>query len=53
MSVLCVLWEASVLVGQLLALQEDSAVGWVTKELSVSFRQVKSFPSSSEHPDFL
>jgi hypothetical protein len=42
MSMLYVMWEASVLV-QLLALQEGSAVGWMTKESSINFRQGKSF----------
>jgi hypothetical protein len=31
MSVLNVMWEAAVLVGQLLALQEGNAVGWMTQ----------------------
>jgi hypothetical protein len=38
MSMLYVMWGTSVLVGQLLALQEGSAVGWMTKESSISFR---------------
>jgi hypothetical protein len=37
------MWEASVLVGQLLALQESIAMGWMTKESSISFRQGKDF----------
>jgi hypothetical protein len=41
MSMLYVMWEVSVLVGQLLALQEGSAVGWTTKESSINFRQGK------------
>jgi hypothetical protein len=41
MSMLCVMWEASVLVGHLLALQEGSAVGWMTKESSLNIRQGK------------
>jgi hypothetical protein len=53
MSMLYVIWEASVFVGQLLALQEGSAVGWMTKESSISLRQGKSFLSSSKHPDNL
>jgi hypothetical protein len=53
MSMLYVMWEAPVLVGQLLALQEGSAVGWMTKESSISFRQGKSVLSSSKHPDNL
>jgi hypothetical protein len=51
MSMLYVMWEASVLVGQLLALQESNAVDWMTKESSINFRQVKSFLLSSKHPD--
>lgn len=39
---LCVMWEACVLV-QLLALQEDSAVGWITKESSINLWQGKAF----------
>jgi hypothetical protein len=31
------MWETSVLVDQLLALQEDSAVGWMAKESSANF----------------
>jgi hypothetical protein len=50
---LYVRWEVSVLVGKLLALQEGSAVGWMTKESSVNCRQGKSFLSSSKHPDNL
>jgi hypothetical protein len=50
---LFVMWEASVLLGQLLALQEGSAVGWMTKESSISFWEGKSFLSSSKHPDSL
>jgi hypothetical protein len=46
-----VMWEASVLVRQLLGLQEVNAVGWMTKGSSVSFRQGKSLLSSSKHPD--
>jgi hypothetical protein len=53
MSMLYVMWEASVLVGQLLALQEGSSVDWMTKELSINFRQGKSFLTSSKHPDNL
>jgi hypothetical protein len=45
------MYEASVLVRKLLALQEGSAVSWMTKELSVNFKQLKSFLSSSKHPD--
>jgi len=33
------MWEASVMVGQLLAVQAYSAVGWMTKESSISFWQ--------------
>jgi hypothetical protein len=36
------MWEASVLAGQLLALQEGIAVGWMTKESS-SFSGRKKF----------
>jgi hypothetical protein len=35
------MWEGSVLVGQLLALPEGSAVGWMTKEISINFWQKK------------
>jgi len=31
------MWEASVLVEQLLALQESLAMGWKTKESSIDF----------------
>jgi hypothetical protein len=51
MFILYVMWKASVLIEQLLALQEGSAVAWVTKETSVNFWQGKIFLSSSEHPD--
>ena len=37
--ILNVIWDASVLVGQLLALHEDSAMGWMTKELFINFSQ--------------
>jgi hypothetical protein len=37
------MWEAYVLVGQLLALQEGSAVGWIIKESSINFCQAKAF----------
>jgi hypothetical protein len=47
MSVLYVMWEATVLVRQLFALQEGNAVGWMTKESSINFKQWKSFLSSS------
>jgi hypothetical protein len=47
------MWEASVLVGQLLALQEGSLVIWMTKESSINFGQGKSFHPSSKHPDNL
>jgi hypothetical protein len=47
MSMLYVMWDSSVLVGQLLALQEGDAVGWMTKESSINFRQGKNFLSSS------
>jgi hypothetical protein len=33
------MWEASVLVGQLLALQEGNAFGWMTKQSFINFRQ--------------
>jgi hypothetical protein len=45
--------EASVLVGQLLALQEGSAVGWMTKGSSIGFRQGKIFLLCAKHPDKL
>jgi len=35
--ILCVMWEARVLVGQVLALQEGSAVGWMANESFISF----------------
>lgn len=41
--ILNVIWDASVLVGQLLALHEDSAVGWMTKESFNNFSQGKVF----------
>jgi hypothetical protein len=53
MLMLFVMWEASILVGQLLALQEGSAVGWMTKELPNNFRQGSSLLSSLKHPDNL
>jgi hypothetical protein len=34
---LFIMWEVSVFFGQLLALQEGMAVGWMTKESSISF----------------
>jgi hypothetical protein len=42
MSMLYVMWQASPLVGQLLALQESSAVVWMTKESSINFREGKT-----------
>jgi hypothetical protein len=45
------MWEASVLVGQLLALQEGSALAWMAKESSINFRQGKSFLWPTTHPD--
>jgi len=33
------MWDSSVLVWQLLALQEGNAVGWMNNESSISFRQ--------------
>jgi len=36
MFILCVMLEESVLVEQLPALQEDSAVSWMTKESSIN-----------------
>jgi hypothetical protein len=53
MSVLYAMWEVSVLVAQLLALQEGNAVGSITKESSINFRQGKSLLLSSKHPDNL
>jgi hypothetical protein len=41
--ILCVIWETPVLVGQLLALQEGSAVGWMTMESLINFCQEKCF----------
>jgi hypothetical protein len=43
MSMLYVMWEATVLVRQLLALQEGNAVGWMTKESSINFKSGKVF----------
>ena len=37
MFILCVRWEASVPDGQLLALQEGSAVVWMAKQSSINF----------------
>ena len=37
------MWEVHVLVGQLLALQESSAVGWMTWESYINFWQGKVF----------
>jgi hypothetical protein len=37
MSMPFVMWESSVLVGQLLALQEGNAVGWKSKESFINF----------------
>jgi hypothetical protein len=53
LSLLYVMWETSVFVRQLLALQKNNAVGWVTKESSINFRQERNFLSSSKHPDNL
>jgi hypothetical protein len=39
MFILYVMWEASILAGHLLALQEGSAVGLMTKESSINFWQ--------------
>jgi hypothetical protein len=50
---LYVMWEASVIVTQLLALQEGNAVGWMSKESSINFRHGRSFLSSSKHPENL
>ena len=43
MFILNVMWDASVLVGQLLVLHEDSAMGWMTKELFINFSQGRVF----------
>jgi hypothetical protein len=51
MFMLYVMWESSVLFGQLLALQEGSSVGWMTLESSMNFKQGNSFLSSSKHQD--
>jgi len=37
------MWEVCVLAGQLLVLQESSAVGWMTGESSINFWQGKVF----------
>jgi hypothetical protein len=42
-SMLYVMWEAFLLAGQLLGLQEGKTVGWMTKEPSINFRQGKVF----------
>jgi hypothetical protein len=42
--------EACELVGQLFALQEGSAVVWMTKKSPINLRQGKSFLSSSNNP---
>jgi hypothetical protein len=47
MWMLYVMWEASLLVRQLLAVQEGNALGWTAKESSINFRQGKSFLPSS------
>jgi hypothetical protein len=47
---LCVTWEPSVLVGQLLALQEGNSVGWMTKESSINFRQFFLIFKESRQP---
>ena len=39
MFILRVIWDSSVLVAQLLALQEGRAVGWMNKESSINFGQ--------------
>ena len=39
MFILYVMWESSVLAGHLLALQENSTVGLMTKESSINFWQ--------------
>ena len=41
--IVCVVKKASIFVGHLLALQESSAMDWVTKELSINFWKVKIF----------
>jgi hypothetical protein len=43
MFILYVMWEGYVLVGQLLALQDGSAVGWIIKQSSINFWQAKAF----------
>jgi hypothetical protein len=53
MFMLYIMAEGPVFFGQLLALQGDGTVGWMTKELSINMRQGKSFLSSSKHPDNL
>jgi hypothetical protein len=37
--VFCVMWKASVPVGQLIVLQEGGTLGWLMKELSITFWQ--------------
>jgi hypothetical protein len=43
MFILCVMWEACAVVVQLLALQEGSAVGWITKESPINLWQGRVF----------
>jgi hypothetical protein len=43
MLILHVIWEASILGGHLLALQERNDVAWMTKASSISFWQGKVF----------
>jgi hypothetical protein len=42
--ILCVMWETSVLVVQMLALQEGSAVGWMIMESLISLWQGRISP---------
>jgi hypothetical protein len=51
MSMVYVMWEASVLVGQLCAVQEGNALGWIIKEAAINFGQGKKFLSSWKRPD--
>jgi hypothetical protein len=43
MFMLCAMWNTSVFVEHMHALQEDSAVGWMTKESLINFWQGKFF----------
>jgi len=44
------MWEACVIFWQLLALQEDSAVGWITKKSPANFWQWKTYLFKASRP---